>query len=202
MLSAAPPRRCSLRLRRAQHAPLRAEPFAPPPPPPAPPPAAPPGFLAPSEDRATVLSLPASQADALLRRFDAASLAAQRARLPAAPPPPPDCTPRALRAAAVSLAARSGAVMLGLCCDDDSSAVAALKSWTAGLGLPRGMLHGLDAGGVRITLNGPVFVKYNSSTGDATVSGYDGDARGVLFTPSLPDGVFRQYGYLPATLFE
>jgi hypothetical protein len=36
-----------------------------------------------------------------------------------------------------------------------------------------------------------VFIKYNSVSGDAFASGYGGDARGVLFTPGLPDGVFR-----------
>ena len=63
-------------------------------------------------------------------------------------------------------------------------------------------------------------------SGDAFASGYGGDARGVLFTPGLPDGVFRrappgrllqaaaradalsfafarrQYGYLPLGLFD
>ena len=75
----------------------------------------------------------------------------------------------------------------------------------------------------------PVFIKYNSVSGDAFASGYGGDARGVLFTPGLPDGVFRrvppagaalqcgcgaaltpcaalfarrQYGYLPLGLFD
>jgi len=37
-----------------------------------------------------------------------------------------------------------------------------------------------------------VFIKYNSASGDAFLSGYAGDARGVLFTPGLPDGVFRR----------
>jgi hypothetical protein len=37
----------------------------------------------------------------------------------------------------------------------------------------------------------PVFIKYNSASGDAFASSYGGDARGVLFTPGLPDGAFR-----------
>ena len=47
-----------------------------------------------------------------------------------------------------------------------------------------------------------MFIKYNSASGDAFASGYGGEARGVLFTPGLPDGAFRQYGYLPLGLFE
>ena len=47
-----------------------------------------------------------------------------------------------------------------------------------------------------------VFIKYNSASGDAFASPYGGDARGVLFTPGLPDGAFRQYGYLPLRLFD
>jgi hypothetical protein len=31
-------------------------------------------------------------------------------------------------------------------------------------------------------------------------SGYGGEYRGVLFTPELGDGAFRQYGYLPLDL--
>ena len=37
-----------------------------------------------------------------------------------------------------------------------------------------------------------MFIKYNSASGDAFASGYGGDARGVLFTPGLPDGAFRR----------
>ena len=47
---------------------------------------------------------------------------------------------------------------------------------------------------------GPVFIKYNSDSGDAFLSGYGGEYRGVLFTPELGDGAFRQYGYLPLDL--
>ena len=47
-----------------------------------------------------------------------------------------------------------------------------------------------------------MFIKYNSASGDAFASPYGGGARGVLFTPALADGAFRQYGYLPLALFE
>ena len=118
----------------------------------------------------------------------------------------------------MALAARAGNVMLGICAADTAGAVAALKAWTTGLGLPRRLLHGLDTAGKPVTIDGcacgwahalllpraadaamgacfairPVFIKYNSVSGDAFASGYGGDARGVLFTPGLPDGVFRR----------
>jgi hypothetical protein len=43
-----------------------------------------------------------------------------------------------------------------------------------------------------------VFIKYNSASGDAFASAYGGDARGVLFTPGLPDGAFRRAPQLRA----
>ncbi len=92
--------------------------------------------------------------------------------------------------------------MLGICAADAPAGIAALKAWTGALGLPRRLLHGLDTQGVPVALEGPVFIKYNSASGDAFASGYGGDARGVLFTPGLPDGAFRQYGYLPLAMFE
>ena len=46
-------------------------------------------------------------------------------------------------------------------------------------------------------------LQYNSASSDAVLSGYAGAFRGVLFTPGgLPDGRFRQYGYLPLGLFR
>lgn len=36
-----------------------------------------------------------------------------------------------------------------------------------------------------LQVNGPVFIKYNSLSGDADLSGYSGGFRGVLFTPTL-----------------
>ena len=64
-----------------------------------------------------------------------------------------------------------------------------------------GEAHGLDVDGEPVDPpEGPVFVKYNSDSGDAFLSGYGGEYRGVLFTPELGDGAFRQYGYLPLDL--
>ena len=64
------------------------------------------------------------------------------------------------------------------------------------------MLHGMDLNGKPVDVVGAVFVKYNSASGDAFLSGYAGDYRGVLYTPLLVDGDFRQYGYLPLDLLK
>ena len=91
--------------------------------------------------------------------------------------------------------------MMGICAPDAASGLEALRAWVADLGLPRGKLHGMDVDGVPAEPpEGPVFLKYNSDSGDAFLSGYGGEYRGVLFTPELGDGAFRQYGYLPLEL--
>jgi hypothetical protein len=158
------------------------------------------GFLAASERGSPLLAT--AEADNLLKRYDQESMAAQRqAKSAAAKPIASSCELPPLRASCVSLSARASGVMLGICADDTEQGLAALKAWTAGLGLPRKLLHGLDENGVPKPLPGSVFIKYNSASGDAFVSGYDGEARGVLFTPALADGHFRQAGYLPLALF-
>ena len=152
-------------------------------------------------DDVDVAGLPAkADADRLLMRFDRDQ---RKGCLPGADTPEgsPQCTHPPLRASCRALAAASSRVMMGICAPDAASAVAALKAWTADLGLPRGMLHGLDVDGVAVEPpEGPVFIKYNSDSGDAFLSGYGGEYRGVLFTPELGDGAFRQYGYLPLDL--
>ena len=88
--------------------------------------------------------------------------------------------------------------MLGICAPSAEDGLASLKTWTAELGLPKGKLHGMDRDGVPVDPpKGAVFIKYNSLSGDAYISGYGGTFRGVLFTPELEDAAFRQYGYLP-----
>jgi hypothetical protein len=100
--------------------------------------------------------------------------------------------------------------MLGICADDAASGVATLKRWVESLRLPKGRLHGMDRDGVPLDMDGfgPVYIKYNSgatstgsSAGDAMLNGYGGSFRGVYFSPSLPDGEFRQYAVLPLSLF-
>lgn len=103
-----------------------------------------------------------------------------------------------------------GRIMLGICAEDAAAGLAALKMWVSKLHLPRGVLHGMDKDGVALDMSdfGAVYIKYNShasSAGDppgtATLSGYNGDFRGVYFNPDLQDGEFRQYAVLPLDLF-
>ena len=101
-----------------------------------------------------------SEADALLRRFDTDCMAAQRAAKSAGGSAKPvtatTTAAPALKAACVSLAARAGSVMLGLCADDAVTGVDALKAWTTALGLPRRLLHGMDTNGVANPIQGCV----------------------------------------------
>ena len=84
----------------------------------------------------------------------------------------------ALRAAAAS---RDGRIMLGICADDAAAGVAALKAWVGALGLPRGVLHGMDRDGVPLDMSsfGGVYVKYNSQSNGACSQPRPGAARGM-----------------------
>ena len=94
-------------------------------------------------------------------------------------------------------------IMFGICAQTGHEGIDALKVWTEELNLPKGKLHGLDTDGVPKPIpEGPVFIKYNSLSGDAFCSEYHGEFRGVLFTPVLNDGVFRQFGYLDLSLLD
>ena len=162
-------------------------------------PAGPPaGFIADGVDRASLP--PKNDADRLLNRFDRDQRSGSLA-LESTPEGSPRCTHPPLRASCRALAAASSRVMMGICAPDAENGLCALKAWTTDLGLPRGRLHGLDVDGEPVDPpQGPVFIKYNSDSGDAFLSGYGGEYRGVLFTPELGDGAFRQYGYLPLDL--
>jgi hypothetical protein len=148
------------------------------------------GFTKPGVD---VASLPSTRdADVVLKRFDDTQRKESTSDALTA------CTKPALAQSTRALASRASRVMLGVCASDAAEGLSTLKSWTSELGLPRGKLHGMDRDGVPIDPpKGAVFIKYNSLSGDAYISGYGGDYRGVLFTPELADAAFRQYGYLP-----
>lgn len=116
----------------------------------------------------------------------------------------------ALAAAMQTVSSHAERVMLGFCADDVDSGVRALKSWVGALSLPRGRLHGMDADGVPLDMStfGSCYIKYNSlptagdPPGSALLSGYDGDFRGVYFSPDLgEDFEFAQYGVLPLDVF-
>ena len=113
-----------------------------------------------------------------------------------------------------------GRLMLGICASSAAQGIAALKSWVSSLDLPRGLLHGMDDGGVPLDIVGGVFIKYNTGgvytfadirksgigfdaiwkPGDAMLENYDGNYRGVYFQVELDDGALRQY-LCPLDLF-
>lgn len=140
-----------------------------------------------------VAGLPVTRdADAILKRFD------ETQRRESTESAVTACTKPALGQSTRALASRASRVMLGICAADAQEGLSSLKTWTAELGLPKGKLHGMDKDGVPVDPpKGAVFIKYNSMSGDAYISGYGGTFRGVLFTPELDDAAFRQYGYLP-----
>lgn len=106
-----------------------------------------------------------------------------------------------------------GRCMLGICAPSTEEGVGTLKAWVTNLGLPRGLLHGMDKDGVPIEIDGSVYIKYNTGgsatfadirrsgvgfdalwkPGDALIEPYDGTYRGVYFQVELSDGEFRQY---------
>ena len=140
-----------------------------------------------------VVGFPSTRdADAILKRFD------ETQRRESTESAVTACTKPALGQSTRALASRASRVMLGICAADAQEGLSSLKTWTAELGLPKGKLHGMDKDGVPVDPpKGAVFIKYNSMSGDAYISGYGGTFRGVLFTPELEDAAFRQYGYLP-----
>lgn len=107
-----------------------------------------------------------------------------------------------LRASCRSLVAQSRRVMMGICACNVEMGLAALKAWVSDLGLPKGKLFGMDVNGVPTPPKGLVFIKYNSDDGDAIISDYDGNYRGVILTTELTNGGFRQFGHLPLGLYE
>lgn len=162
------------------------------------------GWLAVGQSRSQLLQV--EEADMLLGRFEReqrkAEVRTESGLGQNVPEGSNTCTRPPLKAATVALCGNSLQIMFGVCAPSQRSGLQALKEWTAGLGLPKGRLHGMDNEGRPLELVGSVYIKYNSQSGDAHISGYAGHYRGVLFTPVLADGAFRQYGYLPLNLFS
>jgi len=144
---------------------------------------------------------PLPDAAALLTRFDAEQMASTRERRPLRQLE--GCDSTGLRVACRTVAASSHTVMLGICAPGQDSALAALRLWTTKLGLPRGTLTGCDVDGVPVSLppEQGVFVKYHSGSGNASLSAYNGDARGVLLNASTEES-WLQCGYLPLSLLR
>ena len=140
-------------------------------------------------------------ADVTLRRFD--DEARKRLSSSSSSSSSASCAERSLGNAVRALSYNAETIMFGICAQTGHEGIDALKVWTEELNLPKGKLHGLDTDGVPKPIpEGPVFIKYNSLSGDAFCSEYHGEFRGVLFTPVLNDGVFRQFGYLDLSLLD
>jgi len=106
-----------------------------------------------------------------------------------------------------------GRCMLGICASSAGEGLQTLKAWVTNLGLPRGLLHGMDKDGVPLEIDGGVYIKYNTGgvltfsqiratglgfdalwkPGDAMLEPYDGTYRGVYVQVELEDDAFRQY---------
>ena len=140
-------------------------------------------------------------ADVVLRRFDDEQR--KRVSSSSSTTTTTTCAERSLGNAVRTLSYNSETVMFGICAQTGREGIDALKIWTEELNLPKGKLHGLDTDGIPKPIpSEAVFIKYNSLSGDAFCSEYHGEFRGVLFTPILNDGVFRQFGYLDLSLFD
>lgn len=151
------------------------------------------GFLRAGVDIETLPST--DEADQLLRRFERGFGISSGGRTE-------DWQP-ALRESCRSLAAQATRITIGICATSAALGISNLKGWVADLGLPKGRLFGLDVDGVLVPPpHGAVYIKYNSDTGDAKISSYPGAFRGVVFTPTLTDGKFRQFGHLPLSLLQ
>ena len=99
-------------------------------------------------------------------------------------------------------------VVLGIKADTGSRAIQTLRSWVAGLQLPRGTLRTIDENDEPADANelenAAVYIKYNSSdTGDAYMKPYNGGNVGVIFQVKIEgeDNSFYQFGDLPLALF-
>jgi len=158
------------------------------------------GVFSPPGLPASTLSV--TEADTLLARFERNQREVAAGGFGKTVSGAPSCTLPPLKVATLCLAAEASHIMMGICASNQAQGLQALKGWTRDLGLPKGKLHGMDQVGKPVNIPGAVFIKYNSTSGDAFISGYAGEYRGVLYTPQLVDGVFRQYGYLPLNLLE
>ena len=142
-------------------------------------------------------------ADVVLRRFDDEQRKRVSSSSSSSTTTTTTCAERSLGNAVRTLSYNSETVMFGICAQTGREGIDALKIWTEELNLPKGKLHGLDTDGIPKPIpSEAVFIKYNSLSGDAFCSEYHGEFRGVLFTPVLNDGVFRQFGYLDLSLFD
>ncbi len=98
--------------------------------------------------------------------------------------------------AAVLLVARcSDYLILGICADTVAQGSMALKTYAAALGY--------EATVDTVSIEGPVYIKFNPQTGLCYVDSRFSKYRGVLvsYQSSDPGGINQMYGHLPLDLF-
>ncbi|KAJ1414020.1 hypothetical protein B484DRAFT_454947 [Ochromonadaceae sp. CCMP2298] len=110
-----------------------------------------------------------------------------------------------LAASTATVCASASCVVLGILADSGQQGASALAAWVGALGLRRGVLRAYDeAGEIAPALldSAPVYIKYNSTTGDAYAKANPGGFVGVIFQPTVSEDAFVQYGNLPLLLFK
>jgi hypothetical protein len=101
-----------------------------------------------------------------------------------------------IREALLLLVQRSDYQIFGICADTAAQGLSALKSYSQALGYE----PTLDLA----PIEGPVYIKFNPSTGLCYVDSYTGTHRGVLvsYQSAYAEGINDMYGHLPLDLFE
>lgn len=125
-----------------------------------------------------------ANADRLLKQFDC--LTPERAQ---------QIDRHQLQDALRRVAEHSDYQMLGVCADSLAQAQAALQAYALALGYaPEVLLESLE---------GPVYLKFNSRSGRCYADTYVGEHRGVLVScqSADTDGLNQMYGHLPLDLF-
>lgn len=102
-----------------------------------------------------------------------------------------------LREALLLLANSSDYQMLGVCADSTAEGFLALESYLKALGYHPTFDHSTNS------VNGSVYIKFNTLKGSYYVDSYKGTYRGVLVScqSSMEGGVNGTYGHLPLDLF-
>ncbi|MBF1999703.1 MAG: DUF1824 family protein [Synechococcales cyanobacterium M58_A2018_015] len=125
-------------------------------------------------------------AHALLKRFDCVHQDATLSSIELA----------TLRQALLVLCDHSDYQILGICADSLSEGQQALQTYAAALGYTINPTFA--------DIAGPVYIKFNPSTGLCYANAYIGDHRGVLVACQSADdsGISDIYGHLPLHLFS
>jgi len=128
-----------------------------------------------------------------------AAAAAAAPQAVAAPPSTAPSSPSSSDAQASPPASSyGGEVLIGVVAGDAKLGVRALRDWCWALGLPYVKpVSRVDGAAMLAGIRGPVYVKYNSKTQVAYVSGYTGRDRGVLIQLGS-----EQLGHFPLGLMD